>query len=301
MTLVECVRVQVRDVEAMERVPTPGPVSNLLGGHAQGSATAAQAAAAAAARRHAAAAIPQTAAEVDIGADGCRGNQVAVVRAFEQATDEHTRAEEAALAAWGSIAPSGEQHGISDSTPSTGQAQGRHMAAPMDTCPLMAPDELQFDGCTGHNDEVKSSGAAVHAGVQDMPAAEGGQGHTGGDTSLSDTNEAPSMPSEVVHEMVQSIGQLLWRQHGGDAMVALQTVQRILRNAAQKGEAKYRCIRRQNELFAARVARFPEAEALLTVAGFQLHDDVWTLPSQHSAHTLVRVHAEVAQVLQRCQ
>lgn len=292
--------VHVRDVEAMEEVPPPGRVSHLLGGHAQSSGTAAQAAAAAAAQRQAAAAVSHTAGESDTGADGGRGSPMDAVCAFEQATDEQTQAEEAALAAWGSIRPSGEQHGIAASATSSGQAQGGHAAAPVGTRPLPAPDGLQMDGSNGENDEVDGHVAAVHAGEAGGPAAAAVQGRTGGDSSMSDS-EAPAMPSEVVHETVQSIGQLLWRQHGGDALVALQTVQFILRNAAEKREAKYRCIRRQNERFAARVARFPEAEALLTVAGFQLRDDVWTLPSQHSPHTLERVHAEVAQVLQRCQ
>lgn len=283
---------QVRDAESMESEPAPSPAPQVLGGRGQGPASAAQAAAAAAARRQAAATAHMAPTAADTATD--------VTCDFEQAADQQTQAEEAALAAWGSTgAP------VSTAGPRTAHAGQAHASQPavMPEADLAAAAQQVTSDGAGHRADASAEqcGEAEHAASQGALDVRGSREQPGGASPMEDAGDAAQMPSEVVHEAVQSIGQTLWQQHGGDALVALRTVQSILRNAAEKQEPKYRCIRRRNEVFAARVAPFPAAEALLTVAGFQLQDDAWTLPPQHSSHTLVRVHAEVAQVLQSCQ
>lgn len=279
----------------MEPEPAAGPVSHVVGGRGSEGVSAASAAAAAAARRQAVLAAERAAAMAAVQP----GSQVDVTRAYEQPADQQTRAEEAALAAWGGLATrssaTSEAHASLGSPPAGGEV-------PVESNQVDdAPSAERLSGGCAVRDDGMAAGSSADAGPgRSGHAAEGADAD--GDSRMRGAEDTPHMPSEAVHEMVQSIGEVLRRrQHDGGAVVALQTVQQILRNAAEKEEPKYRRIRRQNELYAVRVAPFPEAEALLTVAGFQLQDDVWTLPAQHSPRTLARVHEEVAQVLQSCQ
>eukprot|EP00892_Ulva_mutabilis_P005169 jgi/Ulvmu1/3023/UM015_0063.1 len=280
---------EVRDEQ--EPAPATAPVSHVVGGQANSGFSAAQAAAAAAARRQAVLAAQRDAA---VALD--------VTRAYEQAADCETQAEEDALAAWGSLgAPAAVAEGPEGacSSPSAGGAAAATDAAVPQAA--AAPMKAMPHGGGPSPDEPMSAepGAGVEGST--MSAVAEASADADGDAAMRGAENTPQMPSEAVHEMVQSIGNMLRRQHAVGAVVALRTVQQILRNAAEKEEPKYRRIRRQNELYAVRVAPFPEAEALLTVAGFELQDDVWTLPAQHSSLTLARVHEEVAQVLQSCQ
>ena len=276
------------------------PASHVLGGGRGKMVSAGQAAAAAAALRQTALGADRDTSVACSQAGGREG--VDVARAYEQVPDSETRAEEKALAAWGS--PSAARSSCDAKQPEAGpqSCAGSPPAAGEPAVSMAFPDVPAIDrgDCRDDAMAVDLPGAAEEAGAGSSSHA-AGAADADGDAHMHGVEDSGQMPSEVVRELVQSIAAGLRRQHGGGAGVALQTVQRILRNAAEKAEPKYRRIKRHNEMFAVRVAQFPEAEALLTVAGFRLQDDVWTLPPQHSTNTLVRVHAEVAQVLQSCQ
>jgi PUB domain len=307
------------------------PAAYRLGGSAPAAPAARTAAEAAELRQHQAHLERRRAA-----AEAAVGASIDVATAYEGTVDAKTAGEEAALAALGGLSTEAAQAEEAatataqraDSVSAAAAAPTRQPVMGNITCgaPQVSASAEQRQGALSAASQPAEciSGVGQHqpashtAGLQrpanhplddiahETSSAEGAMQVDGTELDASaasaasahivDTDAALAEdPSVQRAQQVQAILQAVPADNGAQA--ALQTVATIVANALRHPQdGKYKHVRRGNRVFSNRVARWPQVEQLLQLAGFVLDQssDAWSLGKRDDPAMLWLVHSLLA-------